>query len=196
MMRRGALILALMMLAGCAAPVKTRYYSLSDSPPPVKNANEAPDYRVAIGPVTMPETLDRPQIVLRVAPNRYAISDTDNWSEPLKREIPRVLAEDIGQRLPAARVAAQQQHAGQNADYRVLIDVARFESVPGVSITLEAEWVVRNRAGERLRESRSVIVGPVNAPGIAPLVAAHRAALATLGREIAAAVAALAGAKR
>ena len=144
----------------------------------------------------MPEALDRPQIVLRVAPNRHAISDAEHWSEPLKREIPRVIAEEVGQWLSSARVAAHMQQSGQGADFRVLIDVLRFESVPGESITLDAAWSVRSRAGARLREARSVFVERVHAPGVAPLVAAHQEALAALGRKIAEAVDTLAQSKR
>ena len=194
---RGVLVLSLMALVACAAPATKRYYTLSGaSPPPARTTGAAPDYRVAIGPVTVPEALDRPQIVLRVAPNRYAISDAEHWSEPLKREIPRVIAEEVGQWLSSARVAAHMQQSGQGADFRVLIDVLRFESVPGESITLDAAWSVRSRAGARLREARSVFVERVHAPGVAPLVAAHQEALAALGRKIAEAVDTLAQSKR
>jgi hypothetical protein len=142
---RGLLAVSLLALAACATPVQTRYYTLSGGAPPPAQA--APAYRVAIGPVTVPEALDRMQIVLRVAPNQYAISDGERWSEPLKRGIPRVIAEQLGQRLPAARIAVHLQYAAQDADYRVLIDVLRFESVPGEGVTLEAAWTVRSRAG-------------------------------------------------
>jgi uncharacterized lipoprotein YmbA len=151
-----------------------------------KTASKIPEYRVAIGPATIPEALDRQQIVLSIAPNRYVISDNERWSEPLKREIPRVIAEAVGQRLPRAQVAAHVQYGGQGADYQVLIDVIRFESVPGKSITLEASWSIRNRAGERLSEARSVFIEQVNVPGIFPLLTAHTKALEKLGQEIAA----------
>ena len=129
-MKLGAVLTVslLLTLAACATPAKTRYYALSGaSSPSATEVSVVPDYRVAIGPVTVPEALDRQQIVLRVAPNRYAILDNEHWSEPLKREIPRVLAEEVGQRLPAARVTAYLQSGGQGADYRVLIDVLRSE---------------------------------------------------------------------
>jgi hypothetical protein len=197
MMRRGALALVLLALAACATPLPTRYYTLlNESPPPAKALNGPPEYRVAIGPVSVPEALDRMRIVLRVAPERYAMSDAERWAEPLKRGIPRVLAQDVGERLPAARVAAYFEYGGEGADYRVPIDILRFESVPGESITLEAAWSVRNRAGERLRESSFVLVEPVSAPGIAPLVAAHAKALAALASKIAQALQLVAQGKR
>lgn len=193
----GVLALLMIALAGCATPAKPRYYTLSGDIAPASNtASISPEFRVAIGPVTLPEALDRPQIVLRIAPNRYAISDSDLWSESLKREIPRVLAQDAGQRLRAAQVAAYFQYGGQDADYRVLIDVRSFDAVPGVSATLDAAWSVRGRAGARLHEARSVLVERVNAAGIAALVSAQAKTLSALAREIAAAVNALARPRR
>lgn len=190
---RAVTALCLILLAACAAPAKLRYYTLSGEAPPAENAASlASGYRVAIGPATVPEALDRPQIMLRVAPNRYAIADDERWSQALKREIPRVVAQAAARHLPAARVAADFQYGGQDADYQVLIDVLRFESAPGESATLDAAWSVRNRAGARLRETRSVFVERVTAPGVAPLVSAHAKALTALALEIAEAVKALA----
>ncbi len=183
---RFVLFIALVTLGACASPVKTRYHMLSgESPVQAKAASETPEYRVAIGPSTVPEALDRQQIVLNIAPNRYVISDNERWSEPLKREIPRVIAEAVGRRLPTARVAAHLQYGGQDADYRILIDVLRFESAPGKSITLEAKWGIRTRTGERLKEAHYVFTEKVSAPGITPLVTAHAKALDEFGREIA-----------
>lgn len=193
-LRHGCLLL-LLALGACAAPATIRYYTLS-GPAGRLAPSATPGYRVAIGPVSVPEALDRPQLVLRVAPERYAIADDERWSEALKREIPRVLAQEVARRLPAARVATNFQYGGQDADYRVWIDVLQFESVPGQSATLEAAWSVRNRAGLRLHEARSVLLEQVHEPGVDALVSAHAKALAALGGEIAAAVQALVRDKR
>jgi len=193
----GALLAALLVLAACATPIKTRYYTLQGAlPATVKATHRASDYRVVIGPVSVPETLDRRQLVLRVAPNRDVISDVERWSEPLKRQIPRVLAADVGQVLAAADVAADAQYDAQDADYRVWIDVLRFESAPGHSVTFEAAWSVRNRAGARLHEARSLFVLPVAAAGTDPLVDAQAQALAAFAGEIAKALRGLAPVKR
>lgn len=191
---RAALVLPLLALAACAAPLQPRYYTLSAELPPARTSTAA-GYRVAIGPVSVPEALDRPQLVLRAAPYRYAISDANRWAEPLKREIPRVLAQDVAQRLPAALVAAYTQYGGQEADFRVLIDVLRFESAPGEAAVFEAAWSVRDRTGKRLHEAHFALTETVNAAGVEPIVAAHRKALTALAREIADALGALAQTK-
>ncbi|MBK5103568.1 MAG: membrane integrity-associated transporter subunit PqiC [Burkholderiales bacterium] len=197
MISRGVLALSLLALGACATPANTRYYTLSAGPPaPAMAASPAPEYSVSIGRVTVPDALDRQQMVLRVAPERYAIVDAERWATPLKREIPQVIAEQMGLRLPAAQVAAYLQYGGQDADYRVLIDVHSFEAVPGESVTLDAAWTVRGRDGALLREARSVFVERVSAAGTGPLVSAHAKALAALAAEIAAAVNPLAPPRR
>lgn len=192
----GIFLASLIVLAACATPAKTTFYTLlGNSPASVPQAAAVADYRVAIGPVTVPEAVDRRQIVVSVGPNREEILDAENWSAPLKREIPRVVAEVVGQRLPAARVAAHSQYGGQDADYAVPIDVLRFASVPGKSVTLDAVWSIRDRRNRLLHEARSSFVEQVNAPGIGPLVSAHGKALAALGEEIATAMRTLAQAR-
>lgn len=121
---RFALLISLITLAACASPAKTRYRMLSgESPAAAKAVGETPEYRVAIGPSsTVTEALDRQQIVLSVAPNPYVISDNKRWSEPLKREIPRVIAAAVGQRLHKAHVAAHIQYSRQGADYQVVFE--------------------------------------------------------------------------
>ncbi|MCF8200163.1 MAG: PqiC family protein [Sulfuritalea sp.] len=192
-----AALILLVALVGCAAPGKTHYLTLFVAPAAQATAaSGAVDYRVAIGPATVPDVLDRPQIVLSARPGHHEFSDAENWSAPLKREIPRVLAEVVGQRLSKAHVKAYSQHGGQDADFGVLIDVLRFESRPGDSITLEVVWTVRGRDGKRLHEARSVEVENVVAVGTASIVSAHAKALVALGQEIAGVVASLAEAKR
>jgi len=185
-------LFAALLLAACMTPLKTRYYTLSaEAPPRVQSSAAMPRFHVAIGPVSVPAAIDRPQIVLSIAPNRYSISDAERWSEPLKNELPYLIARHVGQHLTAAGVSAYMQYSSQDADYRVPIDITRFESVPGKSATLAATWSVRDRTGARLRESHSVFVESVHAPGVAPLVAAHAKAVAALGNEIAQAIDAL-----
>lgn len=182
------LLLAALLLGGCATPAQTRYYSL-DAGEPAAAAQGAGEYGVAVGPVTLPEALDRPQLVLRAGAGRYRVVDEERWIEPLKTEIPRVLAGDLARRLPAARVASHVQHGGRNADYRILIDIQRFESVLGESVTLDASWSLRGARGGR--SGRSTLTEPVGGADYAELVAAHRRALARLGEELAEAIEAL-----
>ena len=48
-----------------------------------------------VGPVTVPELVDRPQMVTRVSDNEVAVNEFARWGESLKSNIPRVIASNL-----------------------------------------------------------------------------------------------------
>jgi len=190
------MLLAVAVCVGCGTPpVKTRYFALATEHPESAARNVA-GLRVTLGPASVPEAVDRRQMVLRIAPGQDDISDANGWTTPLKHAIPRAVADVIAARLPAVHVAVYPQHTGQDGDYRLEIDVQRFESAPGKACTLDVVWRVRSASGELLREAAGTYVVPVATSDIEAVVVAHRKALATLGDEIAAALGELMAARR
>jgi uncharacterized lipoprotein YmbA len=147
-------------------------------------------FAVAVGPVMVPEIIDRPQMVVRVAENRVEMSELNRWAEPLKRALPRAIAASIAQNVPAARVYLPGNDNVAASDYRVRIDIERFESELGKGATVEAAWSVSGGGAAGVRHGRSLVREAAGGPGYDELVAAHSAAAAAIGREIAAAIAA------
>lgn len=186
-MNHRPLSLALLLwLAACGSSPAPRYYTLAaigESATP--SAANAPSVWVA--PATLPESVDRPQLVVRVAPNRVAILDQHRWAEPLSGAIARTIAADLAALL-GARVSAEAQHAAAGAQVRVLVDVQRFESLPGQSVTIEALWSVRRGAESEAQRGHSLVSEPAGAPDYEALAAAHSRALAALSRDIAQAI--------
>jgi uncharacterized lipoprotein YmbA len=152
-------------------------------------AQTGADFSVIVGPVTVPEIVDRPQLVLRSSPSRVEIADLARWAAPLKSEIPRVIADHLARLLDGARTSTSAQRATGLPDYRVLIDVQRFESAPNEGATIQALWEVRARIGAPLA-GRSLVTEPAGA-GYDDLVAAHSRALTAVSRDISAAIAKL-----
>jgi len=177
------LCLAVALLAGCSSSPKATFYTLN-----VAAINETPAAAlgsVAIGPITLPDLLDRPQLVVRTSANRVDILETHRWAESLKSEIPRTIAADLGVLLKPARVSSDPQNAGLDADYRVLLDIQRFEMTAGAGVGLEALWSVRRSDGVVSKSGRTVVSEPVSAAGYDALVAAQSRALAAVSRELA-----------
>ena len=177
-MSRIALLL-LVLLLSCGSPPRERFFTL-DAPEPPVAAADAPS--VAVGPVSVPELVDRPQFVVRVNANQVAIAEQARWAEPLKGAIARVVAANLAKDL-GARV----QPRNGDADYRVLIDVQRFESTPADAVLLDAQWTVIGPKGAR-RGGRSLQREPVQGRDYDALAAAHSVALAKISQEIAAAI--------
>jgi uncharacterized lipoprotein YmbA len=184
------LLLAL-VLAGCASSPKERFYTLSSGAvrqPAAPPGAYPAAYRVAVGPVTVPALVDRPQMVLRDGAHRVTLAEQSRWAEPLKDSIERVVAGNLDLLLDGARVAAASQGAAAAACYRVLLDVQRFDSALGEAATLEVLWTVRAADDSVAAAGRSAIREPAGGPGYDALVAAHDRALVALSREIAAAM--------
>lgn len=178
---------AAVALSGCGSPPKTSFYTLSargDNGPPAAALAASSQIGIAVGPVTLPELVDRPQLVVRTGENQVALLDQHRWAESLKREIPRVLAGHLARLLGTTRVSVYPGAPGGASDIRIRVDIQRFESIPDREAALEAFWTVTPPGGEA-RSGRSMLRVPVDAPGVDALVAAHRRALERLGEELA-----------
>ena len=187
---------------GCGTPPKEYFYTLSDYTvsdhtlgdhtlgdlPAGDAAAAGSNYSVAIAPVSVPEGVDRPQMMVRAGGHRVEMSEFHRWAEPLKSEIPRVLAVHLRRALRTARIATADQSASLDADYRIAIDVQRFESILGERVTIEALWSVRAARSGRARTGRSFVSEPARGPDHEALAAAHGRALAQVAGELAGAI--------
>ena len=185
----GMLIVCLVVATtGCSRSPRVTFYTLESGVRAETAAAATAVPVVAVGPITLPEVVDRPQLVVRVAANRVDILETHRWAEPLKSEIPRLIAESLGRLLGSNRVSSYLQNAGSDADYRVLVDIQRFESSPGESVTVEAVWSLRHAGSGAPKTGRSLVHEPVGAEGYDPLVAAFGRALHVVSADMARAI--------
>lgn len=179
-----AIVAALLLSSACSRSPRVTYYTLAPVSP-VQGAHlsqQAP--AVTVGPVTIPDLVNRPQLVVRQTPNRVDVLESHRWAEPLKSEIPRLLAQDLGLSLGSDRVSSYGQASGPEPQYRVLVDIIRLEAVPGESVTVEANWLVRGAEGAK-REGRAVVREKVSGAGYEPVAAAMSRALAGVSAEVA-----------
>ncbi|MBC7962891.1 MAG: membrane integrity-associated transporter subunit PqiC [Steroidobacteraceae bacterium] len=185
----GMLVVCLVVATtGCSRSPRVTFYTLEPGAQVETAAVDTAVPTVAVGPVTLPDVVDRPQLVMRVAANRVDILETHRWAEPLKSEIPRLIAENLRSLLGSSRVSSYLQHAGADADYRVLVDIQRFESSPGEAVTVEALWSLRRVAGGAPVTGRSLVREPVGTEGYDLLAAAYGRALLSVSRDLARAI--------
>lgn len=193
MMRRIAFVALLALVAGCASP-PSHFYTLTAAA-----ATAAPvrsDLSVAVGPVSVPASVDRPEIVVTEGPNQVRLEEYDRWASPLQDEISRTVAENLVSMLGTPHVTQTPQTLSADAGYRVLIEVQRFDSTPGQSGELDAVWTVRRAKDGRSRSGRTTVREPITGAGYDALAAAHSRAIARLSQDIADAVLTLARAGR
>jgi uncharacterized protein len=172
-------------VAGGCSTAPSRFYSLASTA--TADGTPATPARVAVGPVAIPASVDQPEFVVQIAANRVEVNEFNRWVSPLSDGIARAVAGDLVVLLGTPEVASAEL-ANFTPDYRVTIDVQRFESVQGEAATLEAVWTVRKTAGGEIRSGRTVAREAVQGQGFDALAAAHSQALAKMSGDIAAAI--------
>ena len=169
------------LATGCTPAPAARFYALRALPTTV---GMWPDLSVAVGPVSVPAVVDRPQIVVSVGPNQLHLDEFNRWAAPLQDDIQRVVAENLVGTLGTPRVTLFAHTSSATTDYRVTIEVYRFESTPGEAATLDAVWTVSRVTDAKSQTGRTTIREPTPQRGYGALAAAHSRALARLSRDI------------
>ncbi len=176
------------LAAGCASS-PARFYTLSATA--ATGGPAASKLSVAVGPVSVPAAVDRPQIVVTTGANQVALDDFNRWASPLQDNLARVIAENLVALLGTPTVTLFPQTLGADVDYRVQVEIRNFESAPGKSATLDAVWTVRRMKDGKARTGRTSVREKVENNGYDALAAAHSRAVEQLSADIANAVLAL-----
>ncbi len=181
---------ALVFASGCASTPPSRFYTLSAVAVP---AAAPSNVSVAVGPVSVPADVDRPQFVVSAGPNQVRLDEFNRWASPLQNGISHVVAENLVMLLGTPRVTLYPQTLSADADYRAAIEVQSFASAPGEAAMLDAVWTVRRMQDGKTATGRTTVREPVQEKGFDALAAAHSRAVGRLSQDIAGAVRALAG---
>lgn len=179
--------LAVLLLAGCAHTPKPNYYVLN-GPREVTNSAVRNGPLIGLGPITLPDYLDRPQIVTRASDSRLALSNEHRWAEPLTASFSRALLAHLEQALPTQHIVLHPWRSSLDIARQVQIEVTRFERSADGAFRLGARWSV-SAAGSNTDSGtrQSDIEIPLEAKGddYDALLAAANSAVATLATTIA-----------
>jgi uncharacterized lipoprotein YmbA len=144
---------------------------------------------VGVGPIELPQYLDRPQIITRDGVNRLHASDAHVWAEPIKNSASRVLAVTIAAQLDSNRIYVLPRRVRTVLDWRVEIDVGRFDGNIDGNVLLAVRWSLFRGDKPDLVASRvSIIEESVDGDNYGAMVSAQSRALQRLGHEIAATI--------
>jgi len=187
-------LIGLLLLASCGSSTPSRFYVLTPLAAG-KPTHTADGPGIGIGPVVVPQYLDRPQVVTRSSDNRLDVGETDQWGGRLSDNITRVLAENLSGLLQTDRVAIYPWTDATAVGVQVTLDIVEFERNTAGAVTLSAFWNITDVANAKIVATRrSTITKDVAAKGTESYdatVAAMSAALADLSQEIAAQIKAL-----
>ncbi|MCL6349957.1 PqiC family protein [Pectobacterium polaris] len=143
-MKRVALFLSLTVMAllsACSSP-PVRYHTLLTPAATLSfmtNATHAAPFFIDVLPVGVPAQLDTSQLVIRQGDSSAVVLDNERWLSPLSEEIRTALSADLTQRLNTQDVSGLVRSADTPV-VRIQLQVRRFDSWPGQSVTFDADW--------------------------------------------------------
>lgn len=145
--------------------------------------------KIGIGPVKIPEYLNRPQIVSRLKGNEIYFDEFHLWAEPLKESFARVLAKNLSCLLATDHVFIFPWFGVVKPEYRLTVDVFRFDGKHGEEVYLDVLWAVYHGDNNLLLKSnRSALKETCPDNSYQALVDAHNLLILRLSVEIADAV--------
>ncbi|MGE5256175.1 MAG: membrane integrity-associated transporter subunit PqiC [Hyphomicrobiales bacterium] len=163
--------------------------SLSAGGKPVQPVEALPQVAIGVGPIRLPEYLDRRDIIVRTSRNEFELAELNQWAEPLSDTFARVLSDNLSILLGSDKVVAFPWRSAIPVDYQVALQVLQLDGLPGETVALRARWQIFSGDGKRLQEySYSIYEEKVERPTIDALVTAESRAVERLSREIAAAI--------
>ena len=187
------LSLLIAVMAGCVAggpSPPTRFYTLhalSESETPQQTAAGEKCFSIGIGPIQMPEYLNRPQIVTRLSPHELKLDEFSQWAEPLSDNFSTVLSENVGALLCADPIAIHPFRGNMPLDFRVEVVVIRFDGAHEKEVTLVTRWAILGQdRNEILLLKRSTYVENTENKSFEALVNAKSRAVQKFSEDIAA----------
>lgn len=137
-----------MIISGCAGTDPSRFYTLHASKSPDIVQQSLPsELFVMIGPIEIPDYLDRPQIVSRTSQNEITFSEFQRWAGSLKDDITRVLSEDLTELLSGDAISISPWEWGTTSDYRIGVIIRRFDIRPEGNVLLNARCTIIGKDG-------------------------------------------------
>ena len=143
-----AIIVLALALAGCLGGQSppTSFYMLSPlNPSQTGTLAATADGRIRIGlsTVTVPEYLNRSEIVINLDNTVYQLADFSKWAEPLSDNLTRVLEENLTNLLHDDSIDIfLASDSSILPDYRLEVDVLRLDGNLGDQVTLVALWAL------------------------------------------------------
>jgi uncharacterized lipoprotein YmbA len=152
------LIALIFLLTGCSRTTPVVWYQLTAADSAKANVSSATtgQLRLGLGPLYLPEVLQRPQLVTRTG-NRVEIADNHRWAEPLEENITRVLREYLADLLGTEQIITYPWPRSTLVDYQLKIEILRFAGEGLAEAHLEAVWSVMDGEGKCILQPRRVI---------------------------------------
>lgn len=193
---RAALLVSTVSVVGCINTPFPDYYVLTPERSSTTGFEQInlSDLAVGLGPITVPETVNRPNIVTPQDNNQLLVAEYHRWSEPVRDNLSRVLIANLANRLSINKLYPY-PWLGNAVDYQVRLDVIQMVGGLGRQVFMQVRWQILtgDRPARLIDTKISEYNVAVQGQGYSNMVAAYSMAIAQLSDDIARQLASLTG---
>ncbi len=163
-------VLCASILSACGSSPASNYYLLNAVGTP-QAAAQSPS--LGIGPIKIPEYLNRNGLVYNREGNLLHVASNERWAEPLANGVERVMGLNLGSLLNTENVQTFPWPHKQKPDYGIQVSLISLDANDDQA-SLTAEWVVQKpKTGQFLIRKISTLTrdlppGAVNPAQVAP----------------------------
>ena len=185
------ILMSAVLLGGCSTQPsqKTLFYRLDlpvasaqQTTEPTKTVSAQP--LIGIGPVTLANYLDRPQIIRRLSPYQLELDDFHHWAGKLQDNITLVLVDALQSNLGADKVVGYPWHRAVKPAYELSLNVDRLDAQQE-QLLLQVRWtLIDGREGRLIDLHQANITEPVQGSGAEAQVAAASRAVKRLAEQL------------
>ena len=174
------------LILGCAKSSKPVEYYMLDASVGIDNnqtlkGDEGP--MIGLGPIRLPEYLDRFQMVVAVSENKYKLIDGHRWAEKLDQNITLALFKTLPSQLGTDRMIRYPWPQRPGVDFQVKIDILELNIDQDGRSQLVAQWSIKSK-DKTILNKRSTFTAQASTTDIDKMVQAQSECLTKLGQEI------------
>jgi uncharacterized protein len=164
------LLMACLLLAGCATRRPDHFYALSMQPAPVNAARTGFARQVSLH-VTLPSLVDRSELVL-TSGDQVSILEHERWASPLLDQFTAALGQDIEGRRADLVIANRSLEQGKLPSSRISLEIVRWTAQRGGRVTLETRWRLTDSASGNVSVGRDIVSAQMNSDAYEQVAAA------------------------
>ena len=177
---------SIFLILSCAKSSKPVEYYMLDASVGIDNnqtlkGDEGP--MIGLGPIRLPEYLDRFQMVVAVSENKYKLIDGHRWAEKLDQNISLALFKTLPAQLGTDRMIRYPWPQRPGVDFQVKIDILELNIDQDGRSKLIAQWSIKSK-DETILNKRSTFTAQASTTDIDKMVQAQSECLTKLGQEI------------
>lgn len=142
--------IALSLSACVASGPATQYYGLFADPGIQSTGDPVWRDALGVGPIVLPEFLEKPSIVTLTASQQIRVSGYHAWAGKLQDAVARVLADNIAAQLNADNVWAFPWDTRVRPDYQLRVEFEELAGIRGEDLRLSAKWTLFKRSENKV----------------------------------------------